>query len=143
MAWGNWSRKAEPAAQAVVGLDLNAGRARAVYGPGAGATPRFLALDDPYAELPLTISLEWRTPEVGRAGLALVRRMPHAVCADFLPALGQAREWRAGRNRLDAAAALALVATRLHQPLAGQRRARLEQPRLPLRCERSSRRAGG
>src|SRR5439155_2163617 len=120
MAWGNWSRKAEPAAQAVVGLDLNAGRARAVHGPAAGTTPRVLPLDDTHAELPLAISLERRTPEVGRAGLALLRRMPHAVCADFLPALGQAREWRAGRNRLDAAAALALVAARLHQPLTGQ-----------------------
>jgi hypothetical protein len=120
MAWGTWSRKAEPAAQSVVGLDLNAGRARAVYGPAVGATPRVLLLDEQHADLPLVISLEWRAAEVGRAGQALVRRLPHAVCRDFLPALGQAREWRAGRHRLDAAAALALVTERLRRPLAGQ-----------------------
>src|SRR5262245_7076483 len=122
MAWANWSRKpALPAeAQAVAGLDLNAGRARAAYGPAAGATPRPLLLDDPHPDLPLTISLERRSPEVGRAGFELVRRLPHLVCRDFLPVLGHAREWRAGRHHLDAAAAARLVAERLRPPLAGQ-----------------------
>jgi hypothetical protein len=122
MAWTNWSRKPAAAAEsrAAVGLDLNAGRARAVAGPAAGVTPRVLPLDDPHPDLPLAVSLEHRSPEVGRAGLDLVRRLPHAVCRDFLPFLGQAREWRAGRHRLDPAAATRLVAERLRPPLAGQ-----------------------
>jgi hypothetical protein len=121
MVWANWSRKpAAVEARAVVGLDLNAGRARAVYGPAAGATPRPLPLDDPHPDLPLAVSLERRSPEVGRAGSGLVRRLPHLVCRDFLPALGHAREWRAGRHRLDPASATRLVAERLRQPLSGQ-----------------------
>jgi hypothetical protein len=119
MAWRNRA-KAEPYSQAVVGLDLNAGRARAAYGPAAGATPRTLPLDEPHAELPIVLSLERRAAEVGRAGVALVRKLPHLVCRDFLPALGQAREWRAGRHHLDAAAALLLVTDRLRRPLTGQ-----------------------
>src|SRR5581483_9341348 len=108
MAWGNWSRKVDADPRAAVGLDLDAGRARAVYGPASGANPRPLPLDDPHLDLPLAISLEHRTPAVGRAGVALVRRLPHAVCQDYLPALGQPREWRVGRTRLDPPAAVAL-----------------------------------
>ena len=106
MGWSNWSRKAagELDTGAVVGLDLTAGRARAVYGPAAGATPRVLPLDDPHADLPLAISLEHRPAVVGRAGAGLVRRLPHLVCRDYLPALGQTREWRGGRHKLDPAA---------------------------------------
>ncbi|HEY1380585.1 MAG TPA: hypothetical protein VGF55_27535 [Gemmataceae bacterium] len=122
MGWSNWSRKPAAAADtgAVVGLDLTAGRARAVYGPAAGATPRRLVLDDPHADLPLAISLEHRSAVVGHAGAALVRRLPHLVCRDYLPALGQQREWHHGRHRLDPAAATALFAQRLRQPLTGQ-----------------------
>src|SRR5438045_2080657 len=119
MAWGTWSRKPDVEAQAVVGLDLTASRARAVYGPVAGATPRALALADKADELPLAASLEHRSPEVGAAGLALCRRVPHLACLDFLPHLGSPRVWQAGRHRLDAAAAFALVAERLRTALAG------------------------
>jgi hypothetical protein len=130
MAWANWSRKAEPEPDsgAVVGLDLTAGRARAVYGPPAGGAPRVLPLDDPGPDLPLAISLEHRAAVVGLAGAALIRRMPHLVCRDYLPALGQAREWRAGRHRLDPAGAVALLAQRLRQPLAGQHAVALAVP---------------
>ena len=122
MAWGNWSRKAEPASdsRAVVGLDLTAGRARAVYGPVWGLS-RILPLDDPGPDLSLAISLEHRAAVVGMAGAALVRRMPHLVCRDYLPLLGCAHVWRAGRHRLDPTDAVALLAQRLKQPLAGQR----------------------
>jgi hypothetical protein len=79
-----------------------------------------LPLDDPHADLPLAISLEHRTAEVGRAGVGLVRRLPHLVCRDYLPALGLAREWRGGGHRLGPADAVALLVKRLRQPLSGQ-----------------------
>jgi hypothetical protein len=126
MGWASWSKKPEmdsgrpTAGNPVVGLDLTSGRARAVYGPAAGATPRALALDDPHPDLSLAISLEHRTAVVGRAGASLARRMPHLVCRNYLPALGQTREWRGGRHRLDPAAAVALLAQRLRQPFTGQ-----------------------
>jgi hypothetical protein len=115
MAWVNWSRKPEPAPEdrwGRLGLDLNASRVRAVeLRPGRPA--RRLLLDDPHEELPLAVSLERRTPEVGRAGLALRRKLPHFACLDFLPGLGTPREWSAGRSRLTAADALGLVFDKL------------------------------
>src|SRR5439155_17792007 len=121
MAWASWSRqKSDAPPGAVVGLDLNASRARAAYGPAGGGPPRTLPLDDPHPDLPLLISLEKRTAEVGRSGLGLIRRLPHLVIRDFLPVLGQNRTWTAGRHNLDAAAALGLVAERLKPAFAGQ-----------------------
>jgi hypothetical protein len=70
---------------------------------------RCLQLDSPNEELPLLISLEHRTAEVGRAGSAIYRKLPHAVCSNFLPALTQPREWRAGRHALTPEAALDLA----------------------------------
>jgi hypothetical protein len=80
------------------------------------------------AELPLALSLEGRTPEVGRAGLALCRRAPHLACTDFLPYLGERREWSAGRHRLDPAQALALVFDRLRQACAAAQAITLAVP---------------
>jgi molecular chaperone DnaK (HSP70) len=120
MAWGSWSRSKseQPAgAGAVVGLDLTATRARAAYGPAAGAAPRGLPLDDPHPDLPLVVSLERRQPEVGRPAVGLLRRLPHLAVADFLPELGRDRTWAAGRHRLDAIAALLLVGERLRPAL--------------------------
>src|SRR5262245_54992698 len=97
----------------VVGLDLNATRARAVYGPGTG-TPAGLDLEEGGRALPLAVRLEGRAPAVGRAGAALCRKAPHLACTDFLPALGHRRQWVAGRVRLDATRALALVFDYLH-----------------------------
>src|SRR5947209_16809606 len=88
----------KPAGGSVVGLDLTAGRARAVYGP-AGDAARPLPLDDPHPDLPLAISLEGRSAAVGRDGYRLVRSSPHEVCRNYLPALGQPREWRAEIGR--------------------------------------------
>jgi hypothetical protein len=104
----------------VVGLDLTSGRARAVYGPAGDAAPRPLLLDDPHPDLPLAISLEDRAAAVGPEGYALVRAVPHEVCRNYLSLLGQPREWRCGRHRLDASAAVGLLAQRLRQSLAGQ-----------------------
>jgi hypothetical protein len=102
----------------LIGLDLNAIRVRAVGG-AAGALPQTLALDAEQAELPLAVSLEGRQPAVGRAGLGLCRRLPHLACLDFLAHLGSGREWAAGRHRLRAADALALVFDSLRPVCAG------------------------
>jgi hypothetical protein len=99
----------------LIGLDLNATRACAVAGPAQA--PRPLALDRDVPELPLAISLEGRTPVVGRAGLALCRCLPHLACTGFLPHLDTSRQWIAGRHCLDATAALGLVLERLEPAL--------------------------
>ena len=96
----------------LVGLDLNATRVRAVT--GEAGVPQPLALDGPDGELAMALSLEDRQPVVGRAGVALCRRLPHLTCSDFLAHLGQTKQWTAGRHRLDAAGALSLVFQRLH-----------------------------
>jgi hypothetical protein len=92
----------------LVGFDLNATRVRVVSGP-PDTVPCSLYLDGVEAELPMALSLEGRTPAVGRPGVGVARRAPHLACLEFLPYLGTARQWAAGRHRLDAAAALALV----------------------------------
>lgn len=104
----------------LIGLDLNATRARAIEGeqPGGGPhVPRGLPLEGNERELPLAVSLEERQPRVGRAGAALCRRSPHLACLDFLPYLGDGDTWDAGRHRLDAAGALALVCDHLQRRL--------------------------
>ncbi len=102
----------------LVGLDLNATRARALAGP-AGALPQPLPLDGAERDLPTALSLEGRAAEAGRAGAALVRRAPHLVCRDFLAHVGTGRSWSAGRHRLDAAAAAGLFFQRLARCCAG------------------------
>jgi hypothetical protein len=92
----------------LIGLDLNSTRVRAVMGPGE-VPPRALPLDGQDGHLPMAISLENRRPEVGKAGLALCRRLPHVTCTNFLPELGERRQWGAGRKQIDSAKALTLV----------------------------------
>ena len=114
MGWFT-SRKSSPEIRndrsASLGVDLNAGRVRATA--GRSNRHRVLLLDDPFADLPMTISMEQRTPEVGRAGARLVRRLPHAVCANYLPFLGQSQEWSAGRLTLRPESAISLALDRL------------------------------
>ncbi len=102
----------------LIGLDLNATRARAIQGEDRGSGPHMplaLPLDGNERELPLAVSLEERQPRVGRAGAALCRRSPHLACVDFLPYLGDERIWDGGRQRLDAAGAFALVCEQLQR----------------------------
>jgi hypothetical protein len=108
-----WARKSLPAntsepAPTLVGLEINATRARAVHGP-AQLLPRLLPLAGTANELPMVLCLQGRQAEVGRAGHAICRLLPHLTCSDFLAHLGEPREWVAGRHRLDALKALALV----------------------------------
>jgi hypothetical protein len=102
----------------LIGLDLNATRARAIQGEahaGAPHVPIGLPLEGNTRELPLALSLEERQPRVGRAGTGLCRRSPHLTCVDFLAYLGDGRTWNAGRHRLDACGALALVCDHLQR----------------------------
>jgi hypothetical protein len=96
----------------LVGLDLNATRARAVIGP-AGVPPKDLPLEDTRRELPAVLSLQNRHPEAGRAGLALCRQLPHLVCENFFSRLGTPHEWSAGRHRINAARALGIYLERI------------------------------
>jgi hypothetical protein len=100
----------------VIGLDLNATRARAVHGP-ASQVPVALRLEGEHFDFPVALSLEGRHAVAGRAGATLCRRLPHLACLDFLPYLGDARAWTAGRLRLDAGRALGLVFDALHRRL--------------------------
>lgn len=93
-----------------LGFDLNATRVRAA----AGLPPRVVLLDGGTADMPLALSLEHRQIEVGRAGFALCRCLPHLVCTDFLGNLGKPRVWEAGRHSLDAAQALGHVFRQLN-----------------------------
>jgi hypothetical protein len=114
-----WSRKPAPVHDRshAVGLDLTASRVRAEV---VGTKSRSLSLDPPDDELSLFISGERRTAEVGRAGFAICRKTPHLVCSNFLAALGQSREWRAGRHTLTAESALGLVFDKLRGLVAAE-----------------------
>jgi hypothetical protein len=101
----------------LAGLDLNATSVRGVGGP-SDAPPQALAWDEGDNELPTTIGLQERRPQVGRPGLAVLREYPHLVCHDFLASLGKARTWAGGRHRLDAERAVSLLFDRLRPPLA-------------------------
>ena len=102
----------------LLGLDVNATRARAVSGT-MGDFPCPLPLDPPATDLPMFISLNKPRPEVGQAGIHLVRQMPHLVFQDFLANLGEppmpGRNWLA-KPALDSLQALGLVFQRL-QPI--------------------------
>lgn len=119
MAWVNWSRKSPDAnaGRAPLGVDFNATRARAAHGK-AGRN-RLFPLDDPRPDLALSMSLEKRAPEVGTAAAAVSRKLPHAVCAGYLPHLGHAQEWKHGRLTLTADTAVALALDRVRTATAG------------------------
>src|SRR5687767_13001432 len=115
-----WGRKSTPVHERSrsVGIDLTASRARAAsVGGGKYRTP---LLDDPAEDLLLFVAGDRRTPEVGRPGYALCRKLPHAVCSNFLPALGQPREWRTGRHTLTPESALEYTLARLAGPVTAE-----------------------
>lgn len=89
----------------LLGLDLTASRIRGLAVAGGHTNP--VPLDRTTDELPLFINLEPRVPDVGRSGYAAARKHPHLVCSNFLPQLGQPREWRGTRATLTPESALA------------------------------------
>jgi hypothetical protein len=112
----------------VVGMEISGTRVRAVLGE-IGAYPLALPLEPPAQELPLALSLEKSTLEVGAAAMRLLRHRPHLVCHGFLANLGDTHKtWSAGRHRLDSRQALAHIWRRL-EPMC--RRARVVSATLP------------
>jgi hypothetical protein len=99
----------------LIGLDLNATRARAVAA-AEGEAPQPAELEPPRADLALALSQEGDRVEVGAAGLRRARRSPHQVQLAFLPELGQPRPASA-RRLLDGTGAAALLLTRLSETL--------------------------
>jgi hypothetical protein len=93
----------------LIGLDLDATRARAVSG-AVSQPPAPLRLTETHVELPLALNLEARQIQIGVSALRLVRRLPDFVFQDFLPHLGRQRTFRGGRHRIDAERAVTLVA---------------------------------
>src|SRR5260370_24118566 len=104
----------------LIALDMNATRVPGVS-EGASGIPQLLPLEGTHTELPLMACLDSRRPQIGSAGLAFSRHAPHLVCASFLAFLGSPRTWSAGRHRLDAAQALALVFDHLQSTCTGAR----------------------
>jgi hypothetical protein len=97
----------------LVGLEINGTRVRGVLG-GVGDYPLPLPLEPPAQDLPLALSLEKATLEVGAAAMRLYRQRPHLVCHGFLSELDHgAKTWQAGRHRLDGAQAMSAVWQRL------------------------------
>ena len=75
-----------------VGIDLSSTRMRAIAA-GDGRT-RALALDGDFEDLPMTVTLDRRTAEVGRTALDMLRKSPHSVCSNYLALVGRTHEWR-------------------------------------------------
>jgi hypothetical protein len=98
--------------QALVGLDLNSTRARAVS-VSAEVPPQMLPLDGTSEELSVFLSLERRVIEVGRVGAAICRRLPHLTVSDFLAHLGTKRQWSGNGHKVDAARATRELLERL------------------------------
>lgn len=115
-----WNRKTAPVHERTraVGVDLTASRARAAS--VGGGKYRTVVLDDPAEDLRQFVAADRRTPEAGRAGFALARKLPHVVVSNFLPALGQPREWRTGRHTLTPESALEVSLAKLAGPVAAE-----------------------
>jgi hypothetical protein len=114
MFWGKKAPSVHDKTRAV-GLDLTATRLRGVA--LSDWKTRALHLDPPAENLALSVALDRRTPEVGRAGTGICRKIPHAVCANFLPHLAQSREWRYGRCVATADAALEWTFSKARGPI--------------------------
>jgi antitoxin (DNA-binding transcriptional repressor) of toxin-antitoxin stability system len=112
-----WSRKATPTHERTrhAGIDLTSSRILGVS-VGSGKVRPFV-FGGQSEELPLFIALDRRSPEVGRAGYSLCRKIPHTVCSNFLPDLAQSREWRFGRHVLTPESALELALLKIREPI--------------------------
>lgn len=115
------SKKAAPQSgerTKLLGLDVTSSRIRAIAVAGGHTNP--VPLDSEIDELALFINLEPRTPIIGRTGYSIARKHPHLVCTNFLPQLGQAREWRGSRVTLSPESALVATFEKLRGPIAAE-----------------------
>jgi hypothetical protein len=112
-----WSRKSTPIHERSrhAGIDVTASRMLGVS-IGSGKV-RGIPLDGERDELPLFIVLLEQPPEIGRAGYSLCRKLPHVVCSNFLPALGQLKDKRSLRLGMTPDAALELAFQKIHEPV--------------------------
>src|SRR5579871_6175852 len=115
-----FSRKPSPTHERnrYVGIDLTSSRVCGISASSGNTRP--LVLDEQSEELPLFISLDRRIPEVGRAGYSLSRKIPHAVCSNFLQFVATTKEWRAGRNVLTPQQALELVFLKIRESVVAE-----------------------
>src|SRR5581483_9235762 len=75
-----------------------------------GEFPLPCPLDPPALDLPLVLNLAQDPPQIGRAAVMLLRRLPHVCCHRFLPFVGEReRRWGGNSRRLDSADAMGLV----------------------------------
>lgn len=102
----------------LIGVDMTASRARALAIAGGHTNP--ISFESTQDELPLFINLEPRVPEVGRSGYAIARKHPHLVCSNYLPQIGQAREWRGTRVTMTPESALIATFAKLRGPIAAE-----------------------
>ena len=107
---------AGPPAQ-VYGLALTATAAQAVSAGRGADRPRVVRLGAIADELELVVRLDTKPIEVGPVGVA--RRLPHLVCAGFLPHLGHPLKWQAGRGVTTPESAVAAVFDAVAVRLAG------------------------
>ncbi|HEY2910441.1 MAG TPA: hypothetical protein VGI99_09350, partial [Gemmataceae bacterium] len=118
MLWGSKKAPAVHDRSRVIGLEVTASRARAVSVGGGKVRP--VLLEEPAEEMPMFVCCERRTPEAGQVAYALVRKMPHAVGSNFLPAVGQPREIHAGRYTFTPDACLEIAFNKLRGPIAAE-----------------------
>jgi hypothetical protein len=102
----------------LVGVDLSATRVRAVAVGNGQIRP--LLLDDPNEDLPLVVTLDRRTPDLGHAGLAICRKTPHSVCGNFLSLLGTPNEWRGEWHSFTPESALTLCLEKARRPITAE-----------------------
>ncbi len=102
----------------LVGIDMTSTRVRALA--VAGGHSNLIPLDSSIDELFLFINLEPRIPEIGLSGHRIIRKHPHLVCTNFLPQLGQTREWRGSRVRLTPESALQTAFEKIRGPITAE-----------------------
>ncbi|MGL6074461.1 MAG: hypothetical protein ACRC8S_09905 [Fimbriiglobus sp.] len=101
----------------VAGLDLTATRIVGLSSESGRQRPLAFQGHD---VLPMMLHLEARQPVVGNMAVAVARKSPHLVCAEFLPQIGQPRHWQHGRAKLTPEAAVQCVFEAIQPDLAAE-----------------------
>ena len=102
-----------------VGLDVSASRVVAVGWEQGSAFALPLDTAGP-TELAMMLRLDVKPVQAGAAAAGLVKKLPHAVCGNFLSSLGKPREWVGERSRFTPETALSAVYAALAKTLASE-----------------------